>query len=58
MIGAAVALGRADEATILARRVLAIAPEFRVSTKARLTPWKGEQKARLLDALRSAGLPE
>ena len=58
MIGAAVALGRADEATILARRVLAIAPGFRVSTKARLTPWKGEQKARLLDALRSAGLPE
>ncbi len=58
MIGAAVALGRADEAAALARQVLLVAPEFRVSTMARLTPWQGEQKARLLDALRRAGLPE
>jgi TolB-like protein len=58
MIGAAVALGRTDEAATLARRVISVAPEFRVSRMARVTPWQGEQKARLLDALRSAGLPE
>jgi adenylate cyclase len=58
MIGAAVALGRADEAAMLARQLLAVAPEFRVSTMARVTPWKGEQKHRLLAALRAAGLPD
>ncbi|MGK7870819.1 winged helix-turn-helix domain-containing tetratricopeptide repeat protein [Falsiroseomonas sp. E2-1-a20] len=58
IIGAAIALGRADEAATLARQVLAIAPEFRVSTMARVTPLQGELKARLLDALRRAGLPD
>jgi adenylate cyclase len=56
-IAALMGVGRVDEARALAQRLLAVDPEFRLSTRP-VNFGYGAMRAAFRDALRDAGLPE
>jgi adenylate cyclase len=57
LIASLVAAGHVDEAQIVARRLLQLEPEFRLTAFRARTPLPGDVRDRFVERLRVAGLP-
>ena len=58
LIASLVAAGETDEAREVARRMLQVDPEFRLTNFRARTPLRGEIRERFVEHLRRAGLPD
>ena len=58
LIGSLVALGRVDEARLVAQALLEVQPRFRLSTYAQWCPLQPDLRAQFLERLNMAGLPD